>query len=80
MDKIDFSDFIDYNDYNITEDSILENIDKVPMLESEYDFLLNNQSVDILDFLNEESYMERAKTATFQIEVLDVDKFIKANN
>ena len=80
MDRIDFSDFIDYSDYTITEDSILEDINNIPMLESEYDFLLNNQSIDILDFLNEESYMERAKTATFQVEVLDVNKFVKANN
>ena len=59
----------------------------IPMLESESSMYGSTIYIDdyIKQFihetqaLDEESYQERAKTATFSLEVLDVDRFIKNN-
>ena len=74
--------------YNYTDDYDTEiDLSSIPMLESEESIL--GSGIDILEYfnqfakenqnINEETYQERAETATLKLEVMDVNKFVSAN-
>lgn len=74
--------------YNYTDDYDTEiDISSIPMLESE-EYIFGS-GIDVIDYfkefakenqnINEETYQERAEKATLKVEVLDVNKFVSAN-
>lgn len=67
--------------------SIYNDVSDIPMLESEREFIHNFNIVEELAKLNkefthleEETFQDRAKKAVFSLDVIDVNKFIKAND
>ena len=77
---------------HITEDvefsySIYDDVSEIPMLESEKTLIKNFNIVEMFNrfnnensYLNEETFQDRAKSSVLSMELLDINKFIKAND
>lgn len=67
--------------------SIYDNISEIPMIESEKSLINSFNIVEYFNSfnatnvsLNEETFQDRAKSAVLSMELLDINKFIKAND
>lgn len=90
MEPINFEVFLENQDYFYPDGEYVDDIDSVPMIESEQEAY--GSSFDIIDYfkkfqaenpvssIDEASYQERAKEAVFRVEVMDIEKFISRNN
>lgn len=67
--------------------SIYDDVSEIPMLESEKTLIKNFNIVEMFNrfnnensYLNEETFQDRAKSSVLSMELLDINKFIKAND